>query len=130
NPYSTLPKPVTGRAIGPAEPFTCGAPSYMPLRLTKPAVGLIPTTEFQVDGRRIDAKPSSPTATVAKFAVRLAPGPPDDPPTVRSSAYGFRVNPKREPNVSPPPSSPRVPLPRIIAPAFFSFSVTNESLSG
>src|SRR5579864_5951835 len=28
-------------------------------------------------GRRIDAKPSSPTATVAKFAVRLAPGPPD-----------------------------------------------------
>src|SRR5207237_10797641 len=105
----SLARSVTVRAIGPRDPVISGHPSYMPLRLTKPAVGLIPTTEFQVDGRRIDAKPSSPTATVAKFAVRLAPGPPDDPPTVRSSAYGFRVTPQREPSLSPPPSPPRAP---------------------
>src|SRR6266852_9193779 len=91
---------VTVRAIGPREPVSYGQPSYMPLRLTRPAVGLIPTIEFQVDGRRIDAKPSSPTATVAKFAVTLAPGPPEEPPTVRSRSKGFRVEPNREPNVS------------------------------
>src|SRR6267378_1818053 len=127
---NSLARSVTVRAIGPSEPLISGQPSYMPLRLTRPAVGLIPTTEFQVDGRRIDAKPSSPTATVAKFAARPAPGPPDDPPAVRSRPYGFRVNPKRDPNVSPPPSSPRVPLAKMIAPAFLSFSVTKASLSG
>ena len=56
----------------------------MPLRLTRPAVGRMPTTSFQVEGRRIDAKPSSPTVTVEKLAVRHAPEPPDDPPTVRA----------------------------------------------
>src|SRR5260370_35229281 len=114
----SLARSVTVRRIGPRVPVISGHPSNIPLRLTSPAVGLIPTREFQVDGRRIDAKPSSPTATVAKFAARPAPGPPEEPPDVRSNAYGFRVNPKRDPNVSPPPSSPRVPLPRMIAPAF------------
>jgi hypothetical protein len=42
--------------------------------------------QFQVDGLRMDARPSCPTATVEKFAATLAAEPPDDPPTVRSSA--------------------------------------------
>src|SRR2546425_8580798 len=42
---------VTVRAIGPSDPLISGQPSNMPPRLTSPAVGLIPTTEFQVDGR-------------------------------------------------------------------------------
>src|ERR1700758_508186 len=130
NTSNSVAKSVTVRAIGPSEPLISGQPSYMPPRLTKPAVGLIPTTEFQVDGRRIDANPSSPTATVAKFAARPAPGPPDDPPAVRSSAYGFRVKPNSDPNVSPPPSSPSVALASMIAPAFLSFSVTKASRSG
>src|SRR6202049_3741929 len=104
----SLATSVTVRAIGPREPFSSGQPSNMPLRLTMPAVGRIPTTEFQVDGRRIEAKPSSPTAIVAKFADRPAPDPPDEPPAVRSSPNGFRVEPNREPCVSPPPNSPRV----------------------
>jgi hypothetical protein len=58
----------------------------IPVWLTRPAVGRIPTMEFQVEGRRIEAKPSSPTAMVEKFAATLAPGPPEEPPTVRSRA--------------------------------------------
>src|SRR5207247_495224 len=129
-PSRSFARSGTLRAIGPREPVTSGQPSYIPLRLTRPAVGLMPTTEFQVDGRRIDAKPSSPTAIVEKFADSPAPDPPDDPPTVRSSAYGFRVDPNREPCVSPPPSSPSVVFPRMIAPAFLNFSATKESRSG
>src|SRR5712691_2698946 len=112
---NNLARSVTVRAIGPREPVTSGHPSYIPPRLTRPAVGLIPTTPFQVDGRRIEANPSSPTAIVAKFADRPAPDPPDDPPTVRSNPKGFRVEPKREPCVSPPPNSPSVVFPRMIA---------------
>src|ERR1700674_5088893 len=93
----SLATTVTVRAIGPRVPLISGQPSNMPLRLTRPAVGRIPTTEFQVDGRRMEAKPSSPTATVAKFAESAAPGPPEEPPAVRSRAYGFRVEPKSEP---------------------------------
>jgi len=39
--------------------------------------------QFQVDGRRIEAKPSCPTATVVKFADTDAAEPPEEPPTVR-----------------------------------------------
>jgi hypothetical protein len=45
----------------------------------------MPTMEFHVDGRRIDANPSCPTPTVAKFADTLAAEPPEEPPTVRSN---------------------------------------------
>src|SRR3989442_9063775 len=81
----SLARSVTVRPIGPREQVPSGPPSNIPPRLTRPAVGLIPTTEFQVDGRRIDANPSSPTAIVAKFAERPAPDPPDEPPAVRSN---------------------------------------------
>src|SRR5579872_2036268 len=94
---SNSARSLTVRAIGPREPTGDGYPSYMPLLLTRPAVGLIPTMSFQVEGRRMDAKPSSPTATVEKFAVVQAPDPPDEPPTVRSRSYGFRVTPYNEP---------------------------------
>src|SRR6185312_13528558 len=120
----SLARSVTGRAIGPREPCIDGQPANTPLRLTRPAVGRMPATQFHVDGRRIDAKPSWPTATVQKFADTLAPEPPEEPPAVRAKSYGFLVEPKREPWVSPPPSSPRVALARITAPAFLSLSTT------
>src|SRR6266404_8208523 len=88
---------LTVRAMGPRQPATDGHPAYTPPRLTRPAVGRIPAIEFQVDGRRIDAKPSCPTATVQKFAATLAAEPPDEPPAVRSKSLGFRVEPNREP---------------------------------
>src|SRR5947207_205879 len=80
---------VTVRAIGPSDVWSAGQPSHMPVRLTKPAEGCMPTRLFHVDGRRMEAEPSSPTPTVAKFDARPAPVPPDEPPGVRSSAYGF-----------------------------------------
>src|SRR5215470_13543843 len=98
----------TVRAIGPREPKTSGQQPKTPPRLTSPAEGRIPAMEFQVDGLRIEAKPSWPTATVEKFAETDAAEPPDEPPTVRSVSYGFRVEPKSEPWVSPPPNSPNV----------------------
>src|SRR5262249_39685698 len=99
-------------------------------RLTRPMVGRMPTTPFHVAGRRIDAKPSWPTATVQKLADTLAPDPPEDPPAVRSRSYTFRVEPKSEPCVSPPPSSPSVTLPRTTAPAFLSFATAKASRRG
>src|SRR2546426_12489222 len=95
---------LTVRAIGPSDVWRAGQPSHMPVRLTKPAEGCMPTRLFHVDGRRIEAEPSSPTPTAAKFDARPAPVPPDEPPGVRSSAYGFLVAPNKEPNAFPPPN--------------------------
>src|SRR5437660_498646 len=102
----------------------------MPLRLTRPGVGLSAATPFHPPGRRIEARVSSPMATVAKFAVVAHPEPPDEPPTVRSRSYGLRDSPNIEPNVSPAAYSLSVVLPRIIAPAFFNCSIGKASRVG
>ena len=47
-------------------------------------VGRMPATPFQIEGRRIEAKPSCPTEMAQKLADTLAPDPPDEPPAVRS----------------------------------------------
>src|SRR5258708_36589181 len=96
-PSKTLAKSFTVRAIGPICATGAGYPSHMPLRLTRPGVGRSETTAFHAPGRRIDARVSSPRATVVKFAARAAPEPPEDPPTVRSRSYGLRVTPNIEP---------------------------------
>src|ERR687886_365226 len=121
---------VTVRAIGPNDPWSEGDRAYTPPRLPGPAVGRIPTMQVQAAGRRMDARPSCPTPTVAKLAATQAAVPPEEPPTVRSRAYGFRVEPKSEPWVSPPPNSPSVVFPTIIAPARFNLSTTKLSRSG
>jgi hypothetical protein len=61
-----------------------GQPPRTPALLTSPGVGRMPTMPFQDDGRRIDAKPSWPTASVARLADTAAAEPPEEPPTVRS----------------------------------------------
>src|SRR3989304_3781948 len=58
---------LTVLAIGPSEPAISGQPPNTPPRLTSPAVGRIPVMQFQVAGRRNDARPSGATATVEKF---------------------------------------------------------------
>src|SRR5579863_2127321 len=102
----------------------------MPLRLTRPGVGRTATTSFHAPGRRIDAKVSSPIATVAKFAAVAQPEPPDEPPTVRSRSYGLCDIPNIDPYVSPAAYSLKVVLPRMIAPAFLSRSIANASRAG
>ena len=48
---------VTVRVIGPSDPRRDGQPAHTPPRLTSPGVGRMPTMLFQVEGRRIEAKP-------------------------------------------------------------------------
>src|SRR5262249_22125223 len=52
----------------------------MPLRLTSPTVGLIPTTKFWVPGLRMDPDVSVPIPTVARSALTAIPGPELEPP--------------------------------------------------
>src|SRR5689334_23619024 len=126
---------VTVRAIGPAVSWLC-AIGMIPARLTRPIVGLIPTSEFADDGQTTDPSVSVPTATVHKFAATAAPDPELEPHGLRSSAYGFFVCPPR-------PLQPlddllerklahslRFVLPRITAPASRSFRATVASCKG
>ncbi len=52
----------TVRAIGPAVSWLC-AIGTIPVRLTRPSVGLMPTTELLLEGETIDPSVSVPTAT-------------------------------------------------------------------
>src|SRR3954471_17705215 len=62
----------------------------MPVRLTRPTVGLIPTRPFAPGGPTIDPSVSVPTPTAARLAAMAAPVPELEPHGLRSSAYGFR----------------------------------------
>src|SRR3984957_8108453 len=65
----------------------------MPARLTRPRVGLTPTTPQALDGETIDPSVSVPTASGARPADRPDAEPELDPDGLRSSAYGFAVCP-------------------------------------
>src|SRR5439155_4007547 len=84
----------TVRAIGPAVSWLC-AIGTMPDRLTRPSVGLMPTSAFAPDGHTIDPSVSVPTPIAARFAAIAAPVPELDPQGLRSSAYGFFTCPPR-----------------------------------
>jgi hypothetical protein len=57
----------------------------IPARLTRPTVGLIPTSEFADEGQTIDPSVSVPIAAAQRFADGAAPEPELDP-------QGFRSN--------------------------------------
>jgi hypothetical protein len=54
----------------------------IPWRLTKPTVGLIPTTPFDDPGLKIDPDVSVPIATATRLADTAMPEPELDPPGV------------------------------------------------
>ena len=56
----------------------------MPLRLTMPTVGLIPTTPFADEGQMIEPSVSVPTAAAQRLADVAAPDPELEP-------HGFRL---------------------------------------
>src|ERR1700704_4838540 len=95
----------------------------IPIRLTRPSVGLIPTRPLLFDGETIEPSVSVPTAAALRFAATAAPEPELDPDGLRSSAYGFFVSPPRplQPLVECVERkfahSLRFVLPRITAPA-------------
>src|SRR6185295_18755112 len=107
-----------------------------PLRLTRPSVGLMPTSPFVVDGDTIDPSVSVPIAAALRFAAIAAPEPELEPDGLRSSTYGFFVCPPR-------PLQPLVEcvdrkfahslkfvLPRITTPASRSRVTMNASFNG
>src|SRR5437899_673322 len=69
----------------------------MPCRLTRPYVGLRPTTPHTLAGRRTDPEVSPPVAPSNRPAATAAADPPLDPPGSRSRFQGLRV-----PGVAPP----------------------------
>src|SRR5256886_17262358 len=125
----------TVRVMGPAVSWLC-AIGIMPARLTRPSVGLMPTSPFAEDGQTTDPSVSVPIAAAHRLAATAAPEPELEPHGLRSSAYGFFVRPPRplhpllewlERMVA---HSLRLVLPKMTAPASRSFCATNASLAG
>src|SRR4051812_23391344 len=63
----------------------------MPLRLSRPWVGLRPTIPLAEEGPRIDPPVSVPIPNWAKAAAMAEPVPPLEPDGVRWRSWGFRV---------------------------------------
>ena len=70
-------------AIGPAVSWVSEI-GIIPSRLTKPTVGLIPTTPLVEEGHTTEPLVSVPTARVAKLAETAAPEPELEPHGLRS----------------------------------------------
>ncbi len=103
----------------------------MPVRLSSPWVARNPTRLFSAAGIRIEPQVSLPIPAAAKLAATAAPVPPLEPPGTRSSWYGLRVNPKREPMlVIPYANSCMVALARMTAPASRRRVTRNASWGG
>src|SRR5690349_7265917 len=108
----------------------------MPVRLTRPTVGLNPTRPQLLDGDTTEPSVSLPTPTAHRLAATAEPVPDDDPDGLRSSAYGLTHCPPRP--LQPLEEcverkfahSERFVLPRITAPASRSRFATCESADG
>src|SRR2546425_5537534 len=108
----------------------------MPLRLSRPSVGLMPTSELLFEGETIEPSVSVPIAAAARFAATALPDPELDPEGLRSSAYGFFVWPPRplQPLVEcverKLAHSLRLVFPRTTTPAWRRRPTMNASVGG
>src|SRR5690606_29170582 len=82
------------RAMGPAVSWVWEI-GMIPLRLTRPTVGLMPTTQLVLDGHMMEPCVSVPMATAHRFAATAADDPELEPQGERSSTYGLSVCPPR-----------------------------------
>ena len=80
----------TVRANGPTTPSS-PSPGGIGSSLTRPRLGLIPTSPVTLAGIRIDPPPSDPCATDASRADTAAAAPPLDPPAERARSQGVRA---------------------------------------
>src|SRR5947207_1078736 len=89
-----------------------------PARLTRPYVGLSPTTPQQAAGSRIEPPVSLPMAPATRPAATAAAEPLDEPPDAWPALQGFCTSPwcALSPN-GPIASSVMLSLPSRIAPA-------------
>ncbi len=121
--------------MGPA--VSCSAEiGTTPEPLTRPRLGLWPTTPVIPAGHTMEPSVSVPIATCASDAARAAADPADEPHGLRSSTYGLWVCP---PTADQPDvgfvarkfaHSDRFVLPRITAPASRSRVTRAASVSG
>src|SRR3954452_19101122 len=125
----------TVRAMGPAVSWVREM-GTIPARLTRPTVGLMPTSPQAEEGEVIDPSVSVPMAAAQRLAATATADPELDPDGHRSRAYGFRVWPPRplHPLVECVDRkfahSLRFVFPRMMAPAARSFATTVESRCG
>src|SRR5581483_6708017 len=132
---STSAASATVRAIGPAVSWLC-AIGTIPARLSRPSVGLMPTSELLFDGDTIEPSVSVPIATAHRLAAAAVPDPELEPDGFLSRAYGFFVCPPRplHPLVECVERkfahSLRFVLPRMTAPAARSRATMNASVEG
>ena len=75
----------TVRAMGPAVSWVLEM-GMMPLRLSRPTVGLRPTKPFTEDGDTTEPSVSVPMATAHRLAATAAPEPELEPLVERSRA--------------------------------------------
>src|SRR5438874_7616551 len=93
-----------------------------PVRLTRPKVGMRPTTPQSKAGPRIEPPVSEPSATGTMLAVTAAPEPDDDPPVKRSRFHGLRAGGHGRSNDGPACAISWVAnLPSSTAPASYRF---------
>src|SRR5690606_25667606 len=104
------------------------AKATRPYRLTRPYVGLIPTTPQKDAGCRTEPPVSEPSAAGTIPAATAAAEPPDEPPGTRVRSYGLRVGPNAEFSVDDPiANSSRFVFPTTTAPASRSLRITVAS---
>ena len=90
--FSSSAASSTVRAIGPTV-SNDHASGVTPRRLTRPSVGLSPTTPQAPAGMRIEPPVSVPSETAHRPAASAAPLPPLEPPGLRSRSQGLRQGP-------------------------------------
>src|SRR5262245_13233346 len=102
-----------------------------PRTLTRPYVGLNPTTPQYAAGILTDPDVAGPTDPKQRPAATAAADPPDGPPAMRSSDHGFRTAPKQDTSDVPPyANSCRLSLPRMMAPSSRSRATMAASSDG
>src|SRR5947209_1046099 len=122
----------TVRPCGPTVSWVCEI-GTTPARLTRPTVGLIPTTPFSFAGQTMLPSVSVPIETAVKFDEAAAADPELDPQGLRSIAYGLWHWPPRpdqpldEKKERKFAHSLRVVFPRMTAPAARRRAATVES---
>src|SRR5215469_14532514 len=91
---STAAASATVRPWGPTVSWVCEM-GTTPARLTRPTVGLMPTTPFAFAGQTMLPSVSVPIDTAAKLDEAAAPEPELEPHGLRSMPYGLLVCPPR-----------------------------------
>src|SRR5215469_2520394 len=93
----TSKTPAASRTVRVTAPWIVLPAHASPMRgpwLTRPRVGLSPTSPHSLAGMRMEPPPSLACATATMPAATAAADPPDDPPVERLGSHGLRAGGK------------------------------------